>query len=315
MLARLFDRVGPPRRVMRAIATGACILAMLSLLAAACGSGGKQPETPDKPENSSSSAVVTPSPSSPTPTVDNEHPVGIIAIGHSGLTGEGTGGTYEAVYANSWATGSSPRVDSVYLRLVAVRPESEGHVANEAQGGAPASALLDQAGSALEVVPAPQLAIIQTVDDDIRCGGSNVGAVGEDVADVLAMIHEMSPNTKILVVGQLGRPSVAFVRKLISVEPSIKQELTWDDPCSFFDPDGNLRKSGFRMLTDVIDEYEAEIARVCEAVPNCATDDGVRRAYVDTLENFSPDYAHLNAKGQAAEAKLIWPVVKELLGL
>jgi hypothetical protein len=69
------------------------------------------------------------------------------------------------------------------------------------------------------------------------------------------------------------------------------------------------------MLTDVIDEYEAEIARVCEAVPNCATDDGVRRAYVDTLENFSPDYAHLNVKGQAAEAELIWPVVEEQLGL
>jgi hypothetical protein len=28
------------------------------------------------------------------------------------------------------------------------------------------------------------------------------------------------------------------------------------------------------------------------------TDGGVRTAYIDTIENFSPDYAHLNVKGQ-----------------
>ena len=46
--------------------------------------------------------------------------VGLIAVGHSGLTGEGTGGTYEAVTAKSWATGTDPLVNSVYLRMVAL---------------------------------------------------------------------------------------------------------------------------------------------------------------------------------------------------
>jgi hypothetical protein len=40
----------------------------------------------------------------------------------------------------------------------------------------------------------------------------------------------------------------------------------------------------------------------------------VRRAYKDKLANFSPDWAHLNVRGQAAEAALIWPVVAKLLG-
>ena len=60
------------------------------------------------------------------------------------------------------------------------------------------------------------------------------------------------------------------------------------------------------------DAYEAEQARVCAAFPQCRTDGSVRAAYLDTLENFSPDWAHLNVKGQAAEAALIWPVVSAL---
>jgi hypothetical protein len=239
--------------------------------------------------------------------------VGLIAIGHSGLTGEGTRGTYEAVTAKSWATGTDPLVKSVYLRMVALLPNTEGRVANTARGGAPASALTSQAEEALAVVPAPVLAIIQTVDNDIQCEGSNVRDVGQDLAHALALLHESSPNTKILVVGQLGRPSVAFIKALVAHDPSAKADLTWDDDCSFYDAAGHLRASGVKKLSAVIDKYEAETAAVCAATPDCVTDGGVRRAWVDKIENFAPDYAHLNVQGQAAEAELIWPVVEALL--
>jgi hypothetical protein len=86
---------------------------------------------------------------SPIPSVDLAHPVGMIAIGHSGLTGEGTGATSQPLYSNSWATGTDPEVNSVYLRMVAALPETEGHVMNKAVGGAPASTLSSQAQAAL----------------------------------------------------------------------------------------------------------------------------------------------------------------------
>ena len=82
-----------------------------------------------------------------------------------------------------------------------------------------------------------------------------------------------------------------------------------------FDPDGNLRESGVQMLSEVIDKYEAETARVCPEVPNCASDGGVRKAWIDQLRYFSPDYAHLKVEGQAAQAELIWTVVEELVRL
>ena len=244
---------------------------------------------------------------------DLAHPVGVVAIGHSGLTGEGTGQPLQAVPAKSWATGSDPQVNSVYLRMVAVLPETKGHVANTATGGAPASALTSQAQQALDTVPAPALAIIQTVDNDIRCDGSNVAEVGQALGNALEVIHDASPNTKILVAGQLGRPSAAFVSTLVAHDPTTKSDLTFGDACSFFDDAGNLRRAGIARLSAVIDTYEAETARVCAQVPNCVTDGGVRKAYIDTIENFSPDYAHLNTQGQAAEAQLIWPVVAALL--
>jgi hypothetical protein len=71
---------------------------------------------------------------------------------------------------NAWATGTNPEVNSIYRRLIAVRPETEDHVANTAQGGAPASSLAGQAQAAFDTVPAPALVIIQTIDGDIRSG-------------------------------------------------------------------------------------------------------------------------------------------------
>jgi hypothetical protein len=240
-------------------------------------------------------------------------PVGIIAIGHSGLTGEGTGATFEPVLANSWATGSEPKVNSVYQRLTSVRPETQGHVANTAKGGAPASTLTAQATQALAIVPVPALAIIQTVDGDIRCDASNVAEIGKSLAQALALIHDASPNAIILVAGQLGRPSVAFVTDLVAAHPDTKADLTWDDECSFFDADGKLRESGFELLTATIDVYEAETARVCAQIPNCVTDGGVRKAWIDSLEYFSPPFTHINLAGQAAQAELIWPIVEPRL--
>ena len=243
----------------------------------------------------------------------------MVAFGHSGLTGEGTAGFEEPAPGNSWATGDNPDVNSVYLRLTAVRPETEGHVANTAMGGSPSLQLMQQVETAMQRVPYPALAIIQTIDSDIRCDGTDdkhIPEFGQNVDEVLDFITSQSPNTKILVVGQLGRPSTDFVEELVAHDPTAKAPLTDPgNPCTFFDEDGKIYPKGFQNLTGIIEGYEAEQARVCAAFPNCATDGGVRAAYQDTLENFSPDWAHLNIKGQAAEAELIWPVVEELLQL
>jgi hypothetical protein len=201
--------------------------------------------------------------------------------------------------------------------MVKVLPETEGHVANAGQGGAPASGLSAMAKQALSSVPVPALAIIQTIDSDIQCDGKDADrmtAFGANVRKAIQLVVEASPNGHVLVVGQLGRPSASFIEELVARDPSQRDALTGAGRCDFFDPSGKLNREHIANLTAIIDAFEAEEAKVCAEFSQCTTDGGVRAAYVDKLENFSSDWNHLNVRGQAAEAELIWPVVQQLLG-
>ncbi len=293
------------------------MLALLLAVAAACsGCGSSSPVPATAPATTPATATSTAP--SPVESADAGPVVGVIAIGHSGLTGEGTAGLRQPARENSWATGTNPEVDSVYLRLVEARPEQEGQVANTAEGGALASSLAAQAGSALRTVPQPLLVIVSTIDNDIRCDGTDddhVPEFGANVAEALDVISTASPESEILVVGLLGRPSADFIQTLVAQDPSVMADLSGTGPCAFFDPDGTLLEENVETLTGIIERYEAEQARVCASVPRCHTDGGVRAAYVDSLENMASDWAHFNVSGQAAEAELIWPVVASILEL
>jgi hypothetical protein len=95
----------------------------------------------------------------------------------------------------------------------------------------------------------------------------------------------------------------------------VQPALTGPAPCGFFDPAGELIEENFESLTAIIEDYEAEQQRRCDAVAQCRTDSGARAGYVDVLENFSSDWNHLNVRGQAQAAEIVWPVVADLLQL
>ena len=247
-------------------------------------------------------------------------PLGVVALGHSGLTGENSDPDRpgEDVPENSWATGTAPRVDSTYQRLVALRPETRDRVANQAQGGADAAALVTQAEAALQTVPTPELVIIQTIDNDIRCDvtdAEHVEEFGAAADATLDVITAASPDSRILLVGQMGRPDPAYIEQLVLEDPAAKARLSGTGVCDFFDPAGQLVEANFETLTGIIDGYKAEQARVCAAVSRCRTDDGARAAYVDELANFSSDWAHLNAPGETLGHRRSPGPASRLLGL
>src|SRR5215207_3805234 len=248
-----------------------------------------------------------------------QHPVGIIAIGHSGMTGEGSDPTRPGQDAkeNSWVTGTAAEVNSVYQRLIVVRPETASHVANLARGGAPVTALVSQAQAAFESVPNPELVVIQTIDGDIQCDGSdpqNVKAFGVALAEVLQVIMETSPDSQILVVSQQGRP--AMDAAVMAKDPSVWNKFVGSGICDLFDSDGSLNQEHIATLTGIIESYEAEQSRVCATVPQCSTDEGVFSGMAYELADWvAGDWNHLNVRGQARRAEVIWPIVADLLGL
>lgn len=291
---------------------------ILVLLLVACGGGvsNQVPTTVSFTATASDTQLHT---TTSATVVDFQHPIGIIAIGHSGMTGESSDPTRPGQDAreNSWATGTAAEVNSIYQRLIAVRPETAGHVANLAQGGARVTTLVSQAQAALEIVPNPELVLIQTIDNDIQCDGTdpeNVNTFGTTLAKVLQVIVEASPNSHILLVGQQGRP--ATFAAAAKENQSAWEKFVGSGMCDLFSSDGSINQEHIATLTAIIESYDAEQSRVCATVPQCSTDDGVLSRYVDDLADWVPgDWNHLNVRGQARRAEVIWPIVADLLGL
>jgi hypothetical protein len=266
-----------------------------------------------------SSGATTPATTLPD---SGDAPVGIIAIGHSGLTGENSDPErpHQPALENSWATGTNPEVNSIYLRLVEVHPETEGHVANMAVGGAHSSTLVSQARAALEEVPAPELVIIQTIDGDMNACPVDEGEVsrlGSNVTKVLEQIVAASPQSQILMITNFLRPNPAYDEQAIAAYPELEAEATGTPgECGtpFLAP-GEVNTDFFDMIATRLEAFENEQQRSCDAFPQCHTDGGGARApYFFEVDSFAPFLDHMSVSGLAAAADLVWPVVADVLG-
>ena len=294
----------------RVYAVLAVCLAVLT--AASCGSSSEPAAT----------ATHTAPASPPGGTTSASHPLrGIIALGHSGLTGDTSDPQRPGMpdLQNSWATGTNPAVDSIYQRLVAVDPAFRGHAVNEAVGGATAATLVGQATKALRVVPNPRLVIIEIIGTDIRCNGSDTShypVVGRQVKAALDLIARRVPHATILLMSMPGRP--LQVSKAIIGTAGVPAWSGFDN-CSAFDPSQRLDMKHIRTLTGLIEGYESELAKVCATVPECHTDNGrathfqVRASYYNYSNYFF--WQHFSVTGLAALARFMWPTVAKTLNL
>jgi hypothetical protein len=316
------------RRQLRRSVSAATLVALVAGMVGACGGSdsdggaatGASAITPASTSLETAEPSAPPGTTTSVPVLSETEPVGLIALGHSGLTAENSDPDKpgQPALENSWATGTNPDVNSIYLRLIEVRRETEGHIANTAVGGGRAAQLASQAEQALNVVPTPELVIIQTIDNDIRCplaGADHFTQFGDSLTEALNVIVAASPRSRILMVGQRGRPSHASLEELLAVHPEVAPELSGTGPCVFLDTDGEVIDENIDGLLEIIEAYEAEQQRRCDAVPQCRTDEGAHAAYVEEVENLSSDLNHLNVRGQAQVAELIWPVVADMLQL
>ena len=135
------------------------------------------------------------------------YPNSIAVIGHSGATGYDSDPLRSRWSHNSWVTGDNPAVQSLYQRILAHNPAIRGNRLNLAINGSRVDSLLLQARKAVTLKP--DLIVIQSIDNDIACDGSDPRRYKPfqiAFARALGVIATGAPDAHMFVVSQFGSP-------------------------------------------------------------------------------------------------------------
>jgi lysophospholipase L1-like esterase len=211
---------------------------------------------------------------------------------------------------NSWATGTNPVVDSIYLRLLALNPRLRDNNANDAQSRSTMADLDAQAQSAVR--RDAELVTIATGTND-ACGGhtgemTEVSVFSDEFTQAMDTLTTGLPHARVHV---LSIPDIYQRWETFHIIPSAVK--AWRSipfcPTLLTHPTSNApadvqRRAAVRAR--VLD-FNAVLAQVCAQYPQCTTDAGAAfRAPVTAAEFSTHDYWHPNITGQAALAKRIW---------
>ena len=273
------------------------VLVSLVLALAAC---SDDPTTSPEQERPRTTAAST-APAQPY----TGYPSSIAVLGHSGATGEGSGGEPGVeVRANSWATGTNPDVRSVYLRLLAENPAVEDRAYNLAQAGADLSKIRAQAETLIADVPDVELVLVQAVDGDMRCPASeaDLSFFENELTGVLDRLMTGLPRARIFLTNQDPTAPAKEARMLTRAG---RQLLGGTGPCAFFDLTGRIVPRELTRLQRVITGYVERLGAVCDRYPRCAHDPAAFRFRADRSLR-SPDLNHASVKGLALNAALAW---------
>lgn len=257
------------------------------------------------------SAGATRGPSS-SPT-SSKFPNAVVVLGHSGTTGAESDPSSPGSDArrNSWATGDNPAVNSIYTRLLALNPAVAGHQTNLGVDGTNADALDGQVDLALALTPLPDLFMIQEVDNDMKCDGTdrqNYPHFAQSMSAVLARITAKAPKATILLVSS-PPGTVENYGRIVSGFAIGKAGNTGTGPCDLFSPSGEAVPAHWRYQDQVIRRYQAQLDTVCKRFPTCRYDGGALYRMVIAAEDLAHDGMHLSISGHRKQAALEWQVL------
>jgi hypothetical protein len=249
-------------------------------------------------------------PSRPTPKSTPGYPSSIAVLGHSGATGENSDPNRpgDEVRANSWATGSNPKVDSLYLRILAKNPAMSGHNLNLAEAGANVDRFVAQAGLAVSRRRKPELFVVQIMDNDIVCPESedDLAAFRSTFVSGLKTLARGAPDSDIFVVSQFGSPAT----NARALPRELRLSFGATGPCDFIDLDGRQVPEKRARLEKAIYGYEAQLEAGCKRFDRCHYDGGAFGRVVDRPEYISSDGNHFSVQGHAKAAAVAWVAMR-----
>jgi hypothetical protein len=300
---------------MKSLAPSLCLAA---LVLTGCGAQRSAASTPTATTAAVASTPTAAPAAAPLASATPGYPSSMAVLGHSNATGEDSDPAqpHVAIRANSWATGTNPAVNSVYLRILAKNPAIKGHNYNLAEPSATVDDLLLQARQAVTLKPKPGLFLVQIMDADIVCPATHddYATFRSKLITALGVLARGAPHSRIFVVSQWGSP-ITYWKALT---PAQRQQFVAGDqggggtgPCAFIDPHGRLVPKEAARLDTIIHGYEAQLAAGCKRVPRCTYDRGAFGRQVDKNEYISEDLNHFSVTGAAAAAAVAWAAMKQ----
>ena len=210
---------------------------------------------------------------------------------------------------NSWATGENPDVQSIYTRLLKDHPGLDGHNYNAAINGSTVDVLeweFDSLRTQADILP--DVILIQTIDNDIRCDGTdgdNYRPFGRHLDRALTHMEKTIPGVRFFIVSPWATVE-AWTGWATQHEEKVL-ENSGTGPCDVFDETGKPRIAGIRSLQAIVDAYRAQIEKTCAAHPDCFTDGGaLEQHFVPQDADLAPDLDHLSIAGHAKYAEIAW---------
>lgn len=214
--------------------------------------------------------------------------------------------------AGSWSTGTDTRVNSHYLRLLALSPKIRGKNYNDARSGAKMGELASQMG----------VAVGQKVGYvTVEMGGNDVCASSESAMTSVATYRSQFQAGMDRVT--TGLPSVrVFVASVPNIHhlwvlyhDDLAAQIAWGafgvcqsmlaNPTSTAETDVDRRA---RVLQRIVN-YNAALAEVCEKYRHCRFDGGAAfNAQFTKADVIHLDYFHPSLSGQAKLAAGTWPL-------
>jgi lysophospholipase L1-like esterase len=298
--------------VERSSARLARLLAALTFVAVAATSCSASPGSSTVASPSGESSATQSSSTSAAP-LSSKYPNSIVVLGHSGTTGYNSDPDAPGTNAlsNSWATGDNPAVNSIYTRLLALNPAVAGHGINVGVNGSAVADLDSQIGRALAVEPSPDLVMVQLVDKDLQCDGTdkdNYARFAETLTTQLTRITTASAKARILLVSS-PPGTVQNYGEVVAALPVAKAKNTGTGPCDMFSPSGEAVPANWTYQDTVIKGYQAKLAEVCKQFPTCVYDGGALYRMPITAEDLASDGEHLSVAGHKKQAALEWKIL------
>jgi hypothetical protein len=238
------------------------------------------------------------------------YPSSMVVLGSSAATGTGSDPAhpYRDAPANSWATGTNPAVQSVYLRILAANAAIRGHNVNLSGHDATVKDLATQARKAVALTPKPGLVLVE-IEGDVECDGKNDSRVAEFGTDLGAALNTLTkglPHAQILLVSAWGSfPS--FVKYLDGLSAGERLKHAGKSLCQLVEsPSGRVVASHVAYVKKYVDAYNKQLASVCAQSARCHYDGGAAQAMAVTAADISLDQNHLTIQGQAKLAAIEW---------